>query len=401
MRKSSLFIIFLVVFLDLLGFGMVIPILPYYAKSFGATATTLGWLMVCYSGMQLLFSPFWGRISDRVGRRLVLLTCIAGLSLSMFILGLASSLTWLFIGRLLAGFFGANISTAAAYIADITPPENRAKGMGMIGAAFGLGFLFGPAIGGLLSKWGYGTAAFAAAGLSAANFFFALMKLGEPKLSLEERAKHRNRFTARMWKETLTVRTTGLPIILFFLITTGVAQVEVSFALYLLERFQLDAQHAGMILALVALSMAAIQGGAIGTLTKNFGEATLVMAGVMCMAVGLLGAVRGPTIHYFIGAFLFYGLGYGLINPSLSSLVSRFARPGAQGATMGIYQSAGSLARIVGPLLAGALFDFYGIKIPFYFAVGMCLIALLFVVSGRSVWNFEQKRCEPELVMES
>src|SRR5262245_16201796 len=185
MKKSPLLIIFLVVFVDLVGFGIVIPILPYYAKSFGASATTLGILMMCYSGMQFLFSPFWGRLSDRIGRRPVILTSILGIGLSMVVLGFARSLAWLFAGRLMAGFFGANISAASAYIADVTPPEKRAKGMGLIGAAFGLGFLFGPALGGVLSRWGYGTAALVAAAISLFNFLFASLRLEEPRLSEE------------------------------------------------------------------------------------------------------------------------------------------------------------------------------------------------------------------------
>ena len=150
MQKRALVTIFLVVFIDLVGFGIIIPILPYYAKTFGANATILGLLMMCYSGMQFLFASFWGKLSDHYGRRPILLTTIAGITFSLFLLAWAPTLAWLFISRLLGGFFGANISTASAYIADITPPEKRAKGMGLVGAAFGLGFLFGPAIGGTL-----------------------------------------------------------------------------------------------------------------------------------------------------------------------------------------------------------------------------------------------------------
>src|SRR3989338_6845379 len=177
MNKKPLLTIFLVVFIDLVGFGMIIPILPYYAVSFQASATTLGWLMMSYSAMQFVFSPFWGRLSDRIGRLPVLLACIAGIGVSMVLLGMAKSLIWLFAARILAGFFGANISAASAYIADVTKPSERAKGMGLIGAAFGLGFLFGPVLGGLLSKWGYGTAAYVAAGLSFGNLIFACLIL--------------------------------------------------------------------------------------------------------------------------------------------------------------------------------------------------------------------------------
>ena len=180
MKRSPLLVLFVVVFIDLVGFGIVIPILPYYAKAYGASALTLGWLMTSYSLMQFFFAPVWGRLSDRIGRRPVLLGSMAGSVISLLILGWAPSLLWLFVGRTFAGICGANISTATAYIADVTDEKDRARGMGMIGAAFGLGFIFGPAIGGVLSRYGYGVPMFAAAALSAANIAFAWFQLQEP-----------------------------------------------------------------------------------------------------------------------------------------------------------------------------------------------------------------------------
>src|ERR1700722_13367098 len=176
MRKGSLLTIFLVVFIDLVGFGIVIPILPYYAQQYGASAWALGWLMTSYSLMQFLVSPLWGRLSDRIGRRPVLMISILGTAISMVMLGFAPSLLWLFTARTFAGICAANISTAYAYIADVTTDENRAKGMGMIGAAFGLGFIFGPAIGGILSRYGYSAPMFFGAGLAVINLVFAYFK---------------------------------------------------------------------------------------------------------------------------------------------------------------------------------------------------------------------------------
>jgi DHA1 family tetracycline resistance protein-like MFS transporter len=170
MRRSPLLMIFLIVFLDLVGFGIIIPILPYYAQSFGASAQGLGWLMASYSIAQFFFSPLWGSLSDRVGRRKVLLFTVAGGALAMTAAGLAQSFFLLFLARILAGIFGANISTASAYIADVTTEENRAKGMGIIGAGFGLGFIFGPAIGGILSPYGFSVPIFLAAALNISNF---------------------------------------------------------------------------------------------------------------------------------------------------------------------------------------------------------------------------------------
>jgi len=386
MHKKSLLIIFLVVFIDLLGFGMVIPILPYYAKSFGASATTLGWLMMCYSGMQFLFSPLWGSLSDRLGRRPIILMSILGIGLSMLILGSAQSLLWLFLGRIFAGFFGANISAASAYIADVTTQENRAKGMGMIGAAFGLGFLFGPALGGLLSHWGYGTVAYVAAGLSFLNLLFALTSLREPAISAEERRSHRHRIDRNTWLKILSNPKTGLAILLFFLVTTGFAQLETTFALLLLERFGLDARHAGEILALMAVVMVFIQGGAIGKLVKRFGEVRLAAVGTALMALALSAASLSYHLLWFVGALLFQALGFALTNPSLSSLASRNADADKQGSTLGLYQSAGSLARVIGPLVAGYLFDHFGSKVPFLSASGLFALSFLICLGFGKVW---------------
>ncbi len=385
MQKKSLFTIFLVVFIDLVGFGMVIPILPYYAKFFGASATTLGLLMMSYSAMQFLFSPFWGRLSDRIGRRPVLLCCISGLIASMLLFAFAKTLTLLFISRLLAGFFAANISAASAYIADITTPEERTKGMGLIGAAFGLGFLFGPGIVGILGKlgllaqWGYGVVGFFAAGLSFINLIFAFSSLQEPKLSEEIRQSHRHRGGKEAWTKTLASPSRAIPIFVFFLSTFAFAQMETIFGLYLLSRFSLDAEHASFILVLMALMMVFIQGGAIGKLSKRFGEIPLIQIGTFLMGLGLLFACFAPTLRLFVAFFLILALGSSLTNPSLSSLVSKNSGADVQGLSMGIYQSAGSLARMFGPVLAGFLFDRFGIQTPFLGAVllfWLCMIIM-------------------------
>lgn len=394
MHKKSLLIIFLVIFIDLLGFGMVIPILPYYAKSFGASATVLGYLMMSYSAMQFLFSPFWGSLSDRLGRRPILLISILGIGLSMILLGNASSLFWLFVGRIFAGFFGANISTASAYIADVTTPENRAKGMGMIGAAFGLGFLFGPALGGILSKWGYGTVAYVAAGMALLNFIFALFFLKEPDLPFEERKKHRHRIDKKLWLQTLSQAKTGLAILLFFLVTFAFAQLETTFALLVLERFDLGAKQAGQVLALMALVMVFIQGGAIGKLVKSLGEVRLILIGTALMACALSIASMTYNLWGFVAALLFQALGFAITNPSLLSITSRNAAGEFQGSTMGLYQSAGSLARVLGPLMAGYLFDHLGSQFPFLSASALFALAFLMILCFGNRMNPFKKRVQ-------
>ena len=182
-RRGSLASLFAIVIVDLVGFGVVIPILPFYAESFGASATVLGLLLTCYAAMQFFFAPVWGRWSDRVGRRPVMLLTIAGTAVALLVMGLASSLAWLFVARLLGGLFGANISVASAYITDVTSEEERTRFMGFLGASFGLGFILGPAIGGLLAPYGYNVPMFFAAGLAAVNFLVALRYLREPERS--------------------------------------------------------------------------------------------------------------------------------------------------------------------------------------------------------------------------
>lgn len=385
--KKALITVFAVVFLDLLGFGLVVPILPYYADAYGASAVELGLLMACYSGMQFFFSPLWGRLSDKIGRRKVLLYCIFGLGVSMLVLGTAQSLAMLFVARLMGGLFGANISVASAYIADITPPEKRAKGMGLIGAAFGMGFLFGPALGGFLSQWGYGFPALVASGLSLINLIFATAVLKEPKIDHEERAKNRAPLHWSFWWKTITDLKTGLSIILFFLVTMGLSQLETSFGLFLLKRFQLDANVAGYILAAMALVMAGVQGGGIGKLVKRFGEPKLVITGTAIMALTLWFNAHVYVMSILVTLFLLQAFGYAMTSPSLSSLTSRNAQPGRQGATMGVYQSAGSLGRIIGPLLAGFLFDHAGIAVPFMAAAGIFALACLVAFGGRNNWK--------------
>lgn len=376
MKKSSLFIIFLVVFIDLVGFGIVIPILPYYAKTYGASATMLGWLMTSYSAMQFVFAPIWGRVSDRIGRRPVLLGSMAGIALSMVILGLAPSLLWLFVARTFAGICGANISTATAYIADVTSEKDRAKGMGLIGAAFGLGFIFGPAIGGVLSRFGYGVPMFAAAGLSLGNIVFAYFKLAEPPGTQEIRAHNRaKRFDRAAVRETMGDPRTRMAILLFFVATVALTQMEVTFALFMQARHGFAAQGTGWLLAFMGIIMVVVQGGLIGKLSHHVGETRLILAGTIMMAIALVLMAQAFHLPGLLIGVALLGLGNGITNPSLMSLASQGASPDRRGATMGVYQSAGSLARVVGPPVAGILYDTFGIARPFLIAAALMAAA--------------------------
>ncbi|MCM2322953.1 MAG: MFS transporter [Oligoflexia bacterium] len=380
MRQSSLLVIFLIVFIDLVGFGIVIPILPYYAQHFGASGWHLGLLMAAYSLMQFLVAPIWGRISDYVGRRPVLLFSLVGTVLSLVLLGVAGSLKWLFIGRILAGIFGANISTAYAYVADVTAEEDRAKGMGMIGAGFGLGFIFGPAIGGLLSRYGFGFPMFAGALLALGNLIFAFFMLEEPRLSVEMRAANRTRrFSVEAFQKALEDPRARLGIGLFFLVTLAITQMEAVFALYLSARYQYDAESAGILLAVMGAIMVFIQGGMMGRLAPRFGEIKLIVAGAAVSAMALLAFATVNTITLVTFALCAMAVGHGLLHPSLSSLTSLGAPPSKRGMTMGVFHSMGSMARIVGPPCAGWLFDRVSWRSPFF--TGSLALAIASVIA--------------------
>lgn len=375
-QKSAFFTIFLVVLIDLIGFGIVIPILPYYAKSFGASAFQLGLLMMTYSLMQFLIAPIWGSVSDRVGRRPVLLVSILGTSISLAILAKADSFAWLLVGRTAAGFFGANISTAYAYVTDITTPENRAKGMGLIGAGFGIGFIIGPAIGGVLSPYGYSVPIFFASAMALANVILGYFVLAEPNTNRDARSQNRvRRMNLIAWRSAMSKFETRLPILLFFVLTWAATQMEISFGIFLFDRFHWDARHAGILLAAMGFTMAIMQGGLVGRLAKRFGEWKLIPIGAVLSAIALFlfgGAHVAATIY--ISLFIL-AIGNGMLQPSLSSLVSKGAEEHERGAILGVYQSAGSLARIIGPLIAGILYDHLSIGAPFF--AGGLLISII------------------------
>lgn len=378
MKKSPLFIIFLVVFVDLLGFGLVIPILPYYASHYGADAFKLGWLMAIYSLAQFLFAPAWGRLSDIMGRRPIIVFTVLGTAAAHALVAWAPNLWWIFAGRLLAGLFGGNISTATAYIADITTEENRAKGMGIIGAGFGLGFIFGPALGGILARYGFGAPAMAAAALALLNAVAAAALLPEPPLSKEQRAAHRHkRFDTSAIRGALARPSSRHVILLFFIVTMAFTQMEACFALFMRDRFGFDAMQAGWLLAYMGVIMVLLQGGLIHRLVKKFGEVPLAIAGMTAMAGALVALSVSPTLFATYVAMTLIALGQGLNNPSLMSLVSKSAPPGQTGAVMGVYQSAGSLARVFGPPMAGLLYDRMSHGAPFWMSGGLMAFAAM------------------------
>lgn len=374
-KMSPLFVIFFIVFFDLLSFGIVIPILPYYANAYGADAQVWSWVMAIYSIAQFLFAPFWGSLSDTHGRRPVLLFSLFAGALSMVALGFANSVWWIFVCRLAAGIFAANISTATAYISDSTTVENRAKGMGIIGAGFGLGFLFGPVLGGVFVGYGYHVPVFIAAGLGVANTILGYFILPEPLQDLDQRKQNRRRFGSELVKRAFQAKATTVPILLFFLSTLAFTQLEVSFGFFVMDRFGYDAKHAAYLLALMGLVMVIVQGGLIGRLSKAFGERNLATVGLLGMGISLICAALSLTPTYFAISLVGLGIANALVNPSLSSLMSKGAPQADVGGMMGIYQSASSLGRIFGPPLAGFLYVTFSLTSPLYLSAALMILA--------------------------
>jgi len=385
--KNSKLIIFLVVFIDLLGFGVMIPMLPFYARFFGADALQIGWLMFVYSFMQMFVAPVWGQLSDRYGRRPILLLTILGQSAAFFWAGFSHSYTSLLLSRVLAGIFAANISTASAYMADITSREERAKGMGLIGAAYGLGFIFGPAIGGLLISKGYQWPSLFAGILSAVNFSWAFFALREPAVTRTDRAANRRKFDWILFKQIFSIKGILIPILIFFLLTFAFVQLEITFGLFVVDRFRLTERDAGILLAGMGLVMALIQGGLIGRLVKKYGEFAMVELGVPFIMFGLLGLIFSPSLLWLILSLCLMALGYSLTNPCLSALTSKAAPQEKQGGVLGLYQSSGSAARILAPPIAGELYKW---RITGAFTGGVVIIFLAKLVLLQ--WRRENRR---------
>jgi DHA1 family tetracycline resistance protein-like MFS transporter len=390
MRKASLGTLFLTVFLDLLGFGLVVPFLPGVARAHGASDLVATLVGGGFSLMQFLFIPLWGRLSDRVGRRPVLLWSIAASAVGMAFLGLADSLLLIFAARLFSGIATANISVAQAYIADITTPENRARGMAMIGVAFGLGFIFGPFIGGELGQYpvlGHpgALAAFVAAGLSAVNFVMALSTLPE-SLPPERRGQKRRRavpFDLEAIRQTGRLSGVGLAVGINAMVIFWFAGLEQTFRLFTEDAFRMTVASTGRVLGLVGVVSALVQGGLIHRLTRRFGEPKLVRAGALVLAAGFAGIWSCPSFGDWSRVVLYVGscltaMGTGLLTPSLSSYVSRQAPPESQGTTLGVLQSMNALARVLGPAAGGLLYQFFGMRGPYSFgAVGMLAAGII------------------------
>jgi MFS family permease len=381
-KRSPLFLIWTTVFIDLVGFGIIIPILPLYAERHGATPVEVGLLLASYSAMQFVFAPVLGSLSDRVGRKPVLAVSLYGTAVASFALGAASlwpgALWLIFLARIVDGITGANIATAQAYVADVTTPEKRAKGLGLIGMAFGLGFVLGPAIGGLLAAVDVALPFYAVGTLAAVNATLMLVRLPEPERHIAFATEARTRF-GRLTAALRDART-RLLLVVILLATTAFAAMEATLALLLKDRFEFDASHTAWAFAYVGVVMAVVQGGLVARLVDRVGERPLVVFGtaLLASALLLLGLPLPASLTLVLGALGLLALGSGLQTPATSALVSRLTPASQQGAALGISQSMSAIGRIAGPLLGGALYQF-GWGLPYY--VGAAVMATALVIA--------------------
>ncbi len=377
-KDKPLAVIFLVVFIDLIGFGIIIPLGPYFATYVGATPLQVGILMSIFSLMQFLFNPFWGKLSDKYGRRPILLISLLGASFSYLIFAFSQTYIQLLIARGLAGFFGANISTAMAYVADITDKKDRSKSMGLVGAAFGLGFIFGPALGGFLSEVGFllgevppfgiGFSALVASLICFVNFLWAYRILGEslpPEKRIQGLIKPSKRELA---KKYLSIPTLGILILMALVSTFAMAHMESTLALYVQDLWGWGISKASFAFAYIGVIIVFTQGFLIRKLMPKYGEPPLLFAGLVMSAVGFLLIAHASNIWIMITAVTFIGLGSGMFNPSNLGSISLMSSPEEQGLVMGVAQSFSSLGRILGPLSGGWIYGHFGKEMPFYTA---------------------------------
>ena len=380
MRSGSpLLVIFLTVFIDLIGFGICLPLLPKYAERYGAQGWKIGAAMGVYSLMQLVFAPWWGQLSDRIGRRPVLLVSNFGSIVAYGLFGLSAQFVgetgfWILVGsRVFAGICGANLSVASAFIADVTTPEKRSKGMGLIGMAFGLGFILGPVLGSQAFKhFGLAGPGVVAAVICAINFVLGCIILPETRKKDAAPPVRRPRF--EQIRHVLAMKEVGFLIGIYFLGTFAFTAFESTLPLLLDAKLKFDEEHVGYVFAFCGIMAAMVQGGGIGRLVKSFGERRLIGASLIVVAISLVLMPLANTLATLLGALAVFAIGSGINRAPTMGLISQLSPTDEQGTTLGVAQSAGTLARVLGPTVATTLYDVW-LPAPYLACATIALLA--------------------------
>ena len=366
--------------IDVLGFGILIPLVPYMADQFGTPTKYIPWILGSYSASQLIAAPFWGHLSDRFGRRPILLTSSAGACVSYIILGFATGTVWLLVSRMLSGFMAGNISAALAYASDVSEPQDRAKALGMVGASIGIGFMLGPAIGGLLVGNDVHSANFALPATVSACLSVVAMGLVMFALPESHTAEHRAAHPAQGARESRWALLSRLPALrnialALLLVTYAQSTLESMAAIWAFKKFQMGPRSLGLALFSLAFVAVIIQGGLVRLLVPKFGERRLAIAGALFYVAGLLGVAYASTLLLALLALIACGAGGGCFNPAASALASQQSDASNRGSVMGTYQASSSLARVIGPAVAGLVVSQFDLNAPFLLAALMALPA--------------------------
>jgi len=414
MKTGRLINIFLVVFVDMLGFGLILPLLPYYAEAFGASPLVIGLLVASFAAASLIGAPLMGRLSDRFGRRPILLISIAGSFIGYLLLGFAQPIgtflanlvathavnafiiSILFISRMVDGFTGGNITVAQAYITDITDETNRTRGLGIIGSAFGLGFIIGPAVGGLLSRWGFNIPAFAAASMAFLNlisiFFFLPESLTRERQAANQQQR-RPAFTLNALTAALNRPKVGPLLLVRFFLMLAFAMFQCVFALFAQHKLNLTPQSTGFVLTYIGLYSVLVQSVGIGLLTKRFKDSTIIIMALWLMFLGLVGWSITPNLPIMLLVILPLAGGGWIVNTIITSAITKVVAPEEIGGMLGISNSLESITRVISPTIGGFLIGSIGLWAPGVFSAIMILWAVW--LTYRQILSVE----EPEVAL--
>ena len=387
-QKSALSLIFLTVFIDLLGFGILIPILPAFAiKQLGVDETAIGIAIAVYSFVQFIFNPILGKLSDKHGRKPVIVICLLINAIGYVIFAFTTSYIVLIAARVVAGIGGSSIAVAQAYIADVTTKETRSKGMGLIGSAFGLGFVFGPLIGGFLSKLGYMETGLGAAAFSFIAFIVTMILLPESNLERNKVEETKRRiFNLDAILKTFRKPSLAILITLFFILTFSFANIYGTFALLGIQVYGFTDLQNGYMFGIVGLSSAIVQGGLIGPITRLIGKKRILVLGSFLIMVTLALIPYAGNFLWLAVVGIFLSIGTGILQPTLLSFISEVTSDAEQGITLGVNQSLSALARMLGPLWGGFAFEFLGYPFPFLTGAAfmfLIVIATIFYIPRR------------------